>query len=54
LLPEQEKLCLDHDIPSKDLIHGLDEVPGEYFTWYRVSNRVNKVTENDAGLIEAV
>jgi putative SOS response-associated peptidase YedK len=54
LLPEQEKLWLDHHIPSKDLIHELDEVPGEYYTWYRVSKRVNKVTENDAGLIEAV
>jgi putative SOS response-associated peptidase YedK len=54
LLPEQEKLWLDPDIPSKDLIHELDPVPGEYFTWYRVSDRVNKVSENDAGLIEAV
>jgi putative SOS response-associated peptidase YedK len=54
LLPEQEKLWLDNHIPSKDLIHELDEVPGEYFTWYRVSTRVNKVTENDAGLIEPV
>ena len=54
LLPEQEKLWLDPDIPSKDLIHELDPVPGEYFTWYRVSDRVNNVRENDEGLIEAV
>lgn len=54
LLPEQEKLWLDQSIPTKDLIHEMDQVPGEYFTWYRVSNRVNKVSENDAGLIEAV
>lgn len=54
LLPEQEKLWLDPSIPSKDLIHELDPVPGEYFTWYRVSDRVNNVRENDAGLVEAV
>jgi len=54
LLPEQEKLWLDDSLPSGDLIHELTPLPGEYFTWYRVSNRVNKVSENDAGLIEAV
>lgn len=54
LLPEQEKLWLDANIPSKDLIHELVPVPGEYFTWYRVSDRVNNVRENDEGLIEAV
>jgi len=54
LLPEQEKLWLDDSLPSADLIHELAPVPGEYFTWYRVSNRVNNVRENDEGLIEAV
>jgi putative SOS response-associated peptidase YedK len=54
LLPEQEKLWLDSGIPSKDLIRELDPVPGEYFTWYRVSDRVNNVRENDADLIKAV
>jgi putative SOS response-associated peptidase YedK len=54
LLPDQEKLWLDPQIPSKDLIHELDPVPGEDITWYRVSDRVNKVSENDAGLIEKV
>ena len=54
LLPEQEKLWLDPNIPSKDLIHNLTPVPGDYITWYRVSDRVNKVTENDAGLIVAI
>lgn len=51
LLPEQEKLWLDPGIPSKDLIHELDPVPGAYFKWYRVSDRVNNVRENDAELI---
>jgi putative SOS response-associated peptidase YedK len=54
LLPEQEKLWLDDSLPSGDLIHELAPVPGEYFTWYQVSNRVNNVRENDEGLIEAV
>ena len=54
LTPEQEKLWLDPNLPSKDLIHKLATVTGGQLTWYRVSDRVNKVTENDAGLIEAV
>ena len=54
LPPEQEKLWLDPNLPSKDLIHELAPVTGGQLTWYRVSDRVNKVTENDAGLIEAV
>jgi len=54
LMPEQEKLWLDPNLPSKDLIHELAPVTGGQLTWYRVSDRVNKVTENDAGLIEAV
>ena len=54
LLPEQEALWLDANIPTKDLIHELGHIPGSHFTWYRVSDRVNNVRENDAGLIEAV
>ena len=54
LLPEQEKLWLDANVPSKDVLNNLQPVPGDYITWYRVSDRVNKVTENDAGLVEAV
>ncbi len=54
LLPEQEKLWIDGSIPSKDLLENLQPVPGDYITWYRVSDRVNKVTENDADLIKAV
>ena len=54
LLPEQERLWLDNHIPSKDIIREVGDVPGDYFTWYRVSTRVNKVSENDAGLLEAV
>lgn len=52
LLPEQEKLWLDASIPTKDLINELGHIPGSHFTWYRVSDRVNNVRENDAELIE--
>lgn len=54
LLPEQEKLWLDPSIPSHDLINEMDPVPSAYLKWYRVSDRVNNVRENDAGLIQAV
>ena len=54
LTPEQEQLWLDPNLPSKDLIHELAPVTGGQLTWYRVSDRVNNVRENDAGLIEAL
>nr|MDQ3015430.1 SOS response-associated peptidase [Bacteroidota bacterium] len=54
LLPEQEKLWLDASVPTKEVMQNIIPVPGDYITWYRVSDRVNKVTENDAGLILAV
>ncbi len=54
LLPEQEKLWLDASIPSREIMDHIIPIPGDYITWYRVSDRVNKVTENDAGLVEAV
>ncbi len=54
LLPEQEKLWIDHSVPTKDVMNNLQPVPGDWITWYRVSDRVNNVRENDAGLIEPV
>ncbi|HKZ37421.1 MAG TPA: SOS response-associated peptidase [Chryseolinea sp.] len=54
LLSEQEKLWLDASVPSKDVLQNLQPVPGDWITWYRVSDRVNKVTENDIDLIKAV
>ncbi len=54
LLPEQESLWIDSAVPTKDVINNLQPVPGEFLTWYQVSDRVNKVTENDAGLVKAV
>jgi len=52
LLPEQEKLWIDASVPTKDVINNLQPVPGDWITWYRVSDRVNKVTENDAELVK--
>ena len=54
LMPEQEQLWLDASIPTKELMPNIIPIPGEYITWYRVSDRVNKVTENDADLIKEV
>jgi putative SOS response-associated peptidase YedK len=51
LLPEQEQLWLDANVPTKDVLQNLTPIPGDYITWYRVSNRVNNVRENDAELI---
>lgn len=54
LLPEQEQLWLDSTVQSQEVLHEIVPVPPEFLTWYRVSYRVNKVTENDAGLVEAI
>ncbi|HZV43307.1 MAG TPA: SOS response-associated peptidase [Saprospiraceae bacterium] len=54
LMPEQEKLWIDAHVPTKDVINNIQPIPGDYITWYRVSDRVNNVRENDAGLILAV
>ncbi|MBK9983392.1 MAG: SOS response-associated peptidase, partial [Saprospiraceae bacterium] len=54
LLPEQEQLWIDASVPTKDVMNNLQPVPGDWITWYRVSDRVNKVRENDAGLVEPV
>jgi putative SOS response-associated peptidase YedK len=51
LLPEQEKLWIDSNVPTKDVLYNLEPLPGEYITWYRVSDRVNNVRANDAGLV---
>ncbi|HEX5111629.1 MAG TPA: SOS response-associated peptidase, partial [Saprospiraceae bacterium] len=54
LLPEQEGLWIDSNVPTKDVLHNLEPVPGDYYTWYRVSDRVNNVRANDASLIVPV
>ncbi len=54
LNPEHERDWLDADLPATDLLENIPRVEGDQFTWYRVSTRVNKVTENDADLLKAV
>ena len=54
LLPEQEKLWLDETIPAQDLLDMIEPYPDDLMKAYRVSTRVNKVSENDAELIEEV
>ncbi|HJW28709.1 MAG TPA: SOS response-associated peptidase family protein, partial [Saprospiraceae bacterium] len=54
LMPDQERLWLDPTVPPKDLLHELKPVPGKELKFYRVSDRVNNVRENDADLIKAI
>ena len=52
LLPEQEQLWLDADISAEEALQIISPFPDELLKAYTVSNKVNKVTENDASLIE--
>ena len=52
LLPEQEKLWLDMDVPAREALKVIEPYPAERMRAYPVSSRVNKPTENDAGLVE--
>lgn len=49
---ENEKNWIDPALSGSELIRNLPVLPVEELTWYPVSDRVNKVTENDPGLIE--
>ncbi len=52
LLPEQEKIWLDQDIPVKDLIQMLNPYPADLMEAYEVSMDVNNVRNNQASNIE--
>ena len=54
LLPQQEKLWIDEDIPASEAIAMITDYPPENMRAYRVSTRVNSVKENDPTLIEEV
>lgn len=54
LLPEQEKLWIDPTLSSKEALQLIIPYPDEEMEAYPVSDRVGKVSENDAGLIERV
>ncbi len=52
LLPEQEQLWLDADISAEEALQLVAPFPDELLKAYTVSKRVNKVSENEASLIE--
>ena len=49
---EAERLWTDPDLSAKDALQLLVPFPAEEMQAYRVSDRINKVANNDAGLIE--
>ena len=52
LLPEQESLWLDESIPPEDAVGIISPIPDDLIEVYPVSDRVNKVSNNDKTLIE--
>jgi putative SOS response-associated peptidase YedK len=52
LLPGQERLWIDPSLSIKEALQLIIPYPDEDMTAYPVSDRVGKVSENDAGLIE--
>ncbi len=52
LLPEQEKLWLDQEIPVKDLIDMIQPYPSTLMRSYEVSTEVNNVRNNSPKNIE--
>lgn len=54
LLPQQEELWLDEELPAKEAIAMITDYPPEHMTTYRVSQKVNNVRQNDPSLVEAI
>ena len=52
LLPAQEQLWLDSEVPAEEALRIIAPFPDELLDAYTVSRKVNKVSENDASLIE--
>jgi putative SOS response-associated peptidase YedK len=52
LLPGQERLWIDPSLSAKEAMQLIIPYPDEEMSAYPVSDRVGKVSENDAGLIE--
>ena len=51
LTKEQEKIWLDGTLPIKEVLASIRPYPSELMEAYQVSNRVGKVTNNDATLL---
>jgi putative SOS response-associated peptidase YedK len=54
LLPEQEKLWIDPSLSSSEALQLIIPYPDETTEIYRVSERVNRVGENDPDLVRPV
>jgi len=54
LQKEQEELWLSDDVNPEDLLEMIEPYPSELMDAYPVSDRVNKVTNNDASLIDRI
>ncbi len=54
LYPEQERIWLDMDLSAREVLQIIAPFPADLMKAYRVSNRVNKVRENDKDLLEEV
>lgn len=54
LLPEQEKLWLDPDLPAAEAVQLIIDYPPNKMEAYRVSKKVNSVKENHKSLVEAI
>ena len=52
LTKEQEKIWLDIELPTKEVLSIITPYPSELMEAYQVSPRVGKVSNNDARLIE--
>lgn len=51
LLPEEERLWLEPGLSESEALKLIRPYPDQYTKAYRVSSRVNKVTENDPSLV---
>jgi len=54
LLPEQEKIWIDLKVNAQEALRLIVPYPDEALKAYPVSNRINKVRENDAALLNEV
>jgi putative SOS response-associated peptidase YedK len=54
LLPDQEKLWLDNELPAAEAVQLLIDYPPNNMEAYRVSTKVNSVKVNDKSLIEPI
>ncbi len=54
LLPSQEHLWLDTSLNPKEALEVIQPYPDDYLDYYEVSDRVNKVANNDKDLIKPV